>query len=438
MTTDRRLELLAEGARYDVCLSSCAANARGGAGRVRDAESGGGGWCWPASTPRQGPVGILKVLQTSVCLNRCSYCAFAAQRDLVPRVTLAPDELASAFLSLHRPGGTHGLFLSSAIRGDAESSMTRMVETARLLRRRGFQGYLHLKVLPGVSRGLISEAARWATRLSVNLETATRRSLGELAPDKDFVHDLLLRMKWTSEALGRGLATTHTTQLVVGATPETDLDLLRTVDWVYREMAVFRAYYSAYQPVERGRTVDRASVASLLDREHALYQADYLLRGYGFRLPDLVFDAQGNLPAGVDPKTAYALVHPERYPVDLATAAEEDLLKVPGVGPVTARSVVRARVTACPRDFRELRTLGRVAARAERWLRFPGRPGGETRDGWRQLELLSMDVETRGWSSGMRPLAAEKIGQARYSYPGQVGRRLHYDTRPAESVVRCR
>ncbi len=134
MDRERRLELLAQAARYDVCLASCAGNPAGGVGRFRDPPTGGTQWGYPAATPRQGPVGVIKVLQTSVCRNNCRYCVFAACRDRVPRVTMAPDELATAFSSMSRAGGPHGLFLSSGVRSSPDQSMTRMVETARILR----------------------------------------------------------------------------------------------------------------------------------------------------------------------------------------------------------------------------------------------------------------------------------------------------------------
>jgi predicted DNA-binding helix-hairpin-helix protein len=233
----------------------------------------------------------------------------------------------------------------------------------------------------------------------------------------------------------------------VGAARETDLDILRTVDWVYRELSVFRAYYSAYQHVggvpeasARSPDVRNASGANPLLREHRLYQVDFLLRGYGFRFEDIVFDGSGNVPREVDPKTAYAMMHPELYPVDVNRAAETDLLRVPGIGPVTARRVVEARRERPFGDLADLRKLGGVARRAGRYLRFAGRASDEQRHQWKQLDLI--DEIGQGWRTRLDPLDKDRIRPgrdgSRYQYTGQTGRRLHYATGGTSLVVRCR
>ena len=217
--TEAKLDVLAESARYDVCLSSCAGNSRGGVGRCADPSEPFRRWIYPAAVPGLGQVGILKVLQTNACRNNCSYCALAASRDCVRRVTLEPAELAGWFMRLYRAGLVHGVFVSSGVNGQADAAMARVIETAEILRKRHcFAGYVHLKVLPGCSRSAVLAAARYATRLSLNLEAPTPQGLGSIAPDKDFVRDLLLRMKWVGEAVKSGEgASSHTTQFVVGA-----------------------------------------------------------------------------------------------------------------------------------------------------------------------------------------------------------------------------
>lgn len=453
--TEAKLDLLADSARFDVCLSTCAGNAQGGVGRFRDPSEPLTRWIYPSTVPGLGRVGILKVLQTNSCSNHCTYCALAASRDCVRRVTLEPAELAGAFMRLARAGLAHGIFVSSGVGGRVDAAMARVVQTAEILRRRHrFAGYVHLKVLPGCSRAAVMEAARYATRLSVNLEAPTAAALAGIAPDKDFVQDLLLRMKWVGDAVQSGAgACSHTTQFVVGAAQETDLDILRTVDWVYRELAVYRAYYSAYQRVggapaaggsfpddRAAREPREAREGNPLLREHRLYQVDFLLRGYGFRFGDIVFDRMGNVPREVDPKTAYAMMHPELYPVDVNRAPETDLLKVPGIGPVTARRVIEARRERPFAELADLRKLGSVAGRAGRYLRFAGRADAEQRRAWKQLDLI--DELGQGWRTSLDPLDKQKIRPGRdgqpYEYAGQTGRRLHYATGTTGHVVRCR
>ena len=437
--TEAKLDLLAESARYDVCLSTCAGNARGGVGRFRDPSEPLTRWIYPSTVPGLGRVGILKVLQTNSCANNCSYCALAVSRDCVRRVTLEPAELADAFMRLVRAGLAHGIFVSSGVGGSADAAMARVIQTAEILRERhGFPGYVHLKVLPGASRAAVEHAARYATRLSVNLEAPTPARLASIAPDKDFVRDLLVRMKWVGEAVESGAgACSHTTQFVVGAARETDIEILRTVDWVYRELAVFRAYFSAFQRVDGAPPIREPDP---LLREHRLYQVDFLLRGYGFRFVDIVFDGSGNVPREVDPKTAYAMMHPELYPVDVNRAPESELLKVPGIGPVTARRVVDARREHALGDLQDLRRLGQVALRAGRYLRFAGHADAGQRGEWKQLDLIGEIGQ--GWRTGLDPLDREKIRPARdgapYEYSGQTGKRLHYATGRTGHVVRCR
>jgi predicted DNA-binding helix-hairpin-helix protein len=273
----------------------------------------------------------------------------------------------------------------------------------------------------------------------VNLEAPTPASLATIAPDKDFKHDLLLRMKWVADAVrDRVGAVSHTTQFVVGASQESDLDILKTVDWIYRELAVFRAYFSAYQPVGDGGRGSGEPDALL--REHRLYQVDFLLRGYGFRFGDIVFDRSGNVPLEVDPKTAYAMMHPELYPVDANGAAEADLLKVPGIGPVAARRILERRRAGVLRDFDDLCRVGGIRRKAAAFLMFAGRPGEAQRDAWRQLELL--EDPGQGWRTALEPLDKERIlpapSGAAYEYPGQTGRRLYHAGGSGQAVVRCR
>ena len=454
--TEQKLDLLTESARFDVCLASCANNSQGGVGRFRDPADPMERWIYPATVPGRGQVGILKVLMTNACPNNCSYCALAACRRAVRRVSFEPQELAAAFMRLVGAGAVHGLFLSSGVGRGADAEMERMVRTAELLRQRyAFRDYIHLKVLPGASRSLVEAASRLATRLSINLESPNPAFLRTVAPDKSFVEDLLVRMKWIGECVRGGRESTaaqsravsQTTQFVVGAAGETDLDILRTVDWVYRELYVFRSYFSAVQPVDPvgGPTAGRPGGAVPLDREHRLYQSDFLLRGYGFRLEDLVFDASGALPREVDPKMAYAMMHPELYPLDVNRASEQELLRIPGIGPLSALRIVTARKEGTLRDATDLAKLGARARRAAPYIEFSGRRPASGTEGQMELFDVAEAARAQGWRMNNEPLQGEKIRRgsgglhaAPYCYPAQVSRRLYYGTSRLRPVIRCR
>ena len=427
-----KLAVLAEGAQYDVCLASCNANRGGGTGRMRDPLEPLRRWIYPAHVPGKGRVHMLKVLQTNACIHRCTYCRLRATEDSVPRVSFAPEELARLFMDFVSAGEVRGLFLSSGVGTRADVAMERMVRTVEILRmRHHFAGYIHLKILPGAAFDLVAAAARYANRLSVNLEAPTPEGLAAIAPGKDFRDDLLLRMKWAGDIIRSGSrACSQTTQFVVGAGAETDMDILRTVDWTYRKLHTFRAYFSAYQPCG-GNTGTRPFLPPL-QREFRLYQSDFLLRGYGFRLPDLVFDSSGGIPGEVDPKTAHAMMHPELFPLDVNSAEEGELLRVPGIGPISARRICERRSVEPFHSPAELAETGAVVHRAAPYLEISGRRAGAA---CAQQWLLE-GPRPEEWRTGIDPLAPDPGG--RYVYPGQQGRKLVYAAAGSDRDVRCR
>ncbi len=436
---EARLDILAASARFDVCLSSCSGNAAGGVGRLRDPQHPADRWLYPAYVPGRGRVGILKVLQTNVCTNNCSYCAFAAQHGNLRRVSFAPDELARLYMRFYHRRFVHGIFISSGMGLCADVAMERMIRTAEILRSKyRYRGYIHLKLLPGVSYELVEQAARLANRVSVNLEAPSRAHLSAIAPEKDFVRDLLLRMKWAGELVRRSrFAGSQTTQFVLGAADDTDLEVLKAVDWIYRELYVFRAYFSALQPI--GDRAELPAADQPLLRENRLYQCDFLLRGYGFRFRDLVFDSHGRLPRHIDPKSAHALMHPELFPVDVNSASEDRLLRVPGIGPISAGRILAARQEASLRSLRDLGRLGAVAKHASPYVEFSGRRDGETRVNAAQPWLFE-EMSCSSWRTGLTPYQHEKLpaGGGRYAYPGQTGKRLVYATAHSPKLVLCR
>jgi predicted DNA-binding helix-hairpin-helix protein len=319
-------------------------------------------------------VRLLKVLQTNICEFDCFYCEHRSGRD-VPRTYVSPDDLARTFMTLQRSRIVDGLFLSSGITRKIDAMQERMVETAEILRTRyRFKGYIHLKVLPGAGLAAVERTMQLASRVSLNLEAPTPHHLARLSLRKNFLDDMITRMIWIKrlkEQRPALIPAGHITQFVVGAAGETDRDLLTATERLYREIALRRAYFSAFSPVP-DTPLDHRAPAPLL-RQHRLYQADWLMRFYGFSASELVFNGQGGLPPGLDPKMAWALSHPEFFPLEIRTAPIEMLLRVPGIGPVSARRLAELRRSTVIGDARELTRLGVLIKRAAPFLLLRGR-----------------------------------------------------------------
>ena len=365
-TTARKIEILGEAARYDVCLSSCFG------GRSHDPADPLHRWIYPASLPGGRTAPILKILMENACSRSCAYCANRMGGSSRP-VSFKPDELARLFMELVRRHRVHGLFLSSAIPIDANRTMQEMIETAEILRcRYRFRGYIHLKILPGVRYDLVERAVELATRVSINLEAPTEMHLARIAGDKDFESDLVERMRWAGKLIrsGRG-ARSQTTQFIVGSSDETDREIIGAANRLYGEVGLFRAYYSAFQPVPGTPMEGEPPVE--LNREHRLYQADYLLRFYGFAFEEIAFEGDGSLSRDVDPKMRWAIASPDRFPVEVNTADYKALLRVPGIGPKSATRIVRERRKGKFHRLDELRRTGAIVDRAAPFLHVDGR-----------------------------------------------------------------
>jgi predicted DNA-binding helix-hairpin-helix protein len=419
-----KLEQLCESARYDVCLASCNSNSSGKQGRSKSPKNPNQ-WLFPRAMPGKGQVSMLKVLQSNACKNHCSYCAFSAQNDGLRRMRIAPQELARLFMQFVYKGWVHGIFLSTGIRDSPDKSMEDLLQTAEILRfKYRFYGYIHLKVLPGCSEDRIQTALNLANRVSINLESATLQGLAKVAPEKQMKSGLLKRMHWMGRSIKMGevRSGSQTTQFVVGPSGENDGDILKTVDWLYRDLYVFRSYFSAYQQPHKKAL---PSTPNGLVREHRLYQSDFLLRSYGFRLPDLVFDDQGNLPLHVDPKMAYALKNPHLYPMEVNGATLLDLLKIPGIGPVSAQRLVEFSKSACLSELKDLRNLGVLTKRAAPWILINGKKPPILEASPAQQAWLFPQLSPESWSSGLIPLG-KKVPSSDYNYPGQRGKMVNY------------
>ncbi|MCM2465376.1 radical SAM protein [Methanoculleus sp. CWC-02] len=311
---------------------------------------------------------MLKMLLNGTCAYDCAYCPVRTQRE---PVSYSPGEFADTFLRLWQDGLVEGLFLSSGIPRDVDCVMHDLVETGEILRRRGYGGYLHLKILPGATRADIHDAARVADRISINLETTSPDRLGGIAGVKDYRQDILKRQAWVAEEKPGG----HTTQLVIGAADETDAEILSCLADQYRRVRPSRVYFSAF------RSLPRTPLATHPDtpawRARRLYQADFLLRDYGITADELraALDEEGFF-ANRDPKVVLA---DSRMPVNVNLAPRRDLLRIPGIGPKAADRILalrRVQPFTCPADLARAGIRGQTAGRH---LTFDGRDAIQTK-----------------------------------------------------------
>jgi predicted DNA-binding helix-hairpin-helix protein len=330
--------------------------------------------------PGGGSTRLMRVMQTNACSLSCGYCPTHCGGK-VKRTALASEEVATTFMNLHRAGAADGLFLTSGVPGRPRRAMDRMLASVEILRRRhGFRGYVHLKLLPGADRAQVEAACALANRVSVNLEAPTDAHVRMLAREKDLTGDLLpaleLAGRYALDARmdpvpGSVRPSGTTTQFVVGAAGERDREILGLVARLERQRLLHHAHFSAFQPVV-GTPLEGARPTPPV-RELRLYQAEHLLRHYGFRYDDLVFEADGNLDLSRDPKASWALHHAEFFPVAIAEAPYELLLRVPGVGPRAAQALVAVRRRVVIRGISDLRRLGVDTVRAASFLSLRGK-----------------------------------------------------------------
>jgi predicted DNA-binding helix-hairpin-helix protein len=311
------------------------------------------------STPN-GSKPILKTMLTTACERNCNYCPFRAGRSRTQRISFTPDEMARGFNEIQRSKRADGLFLSSGIIKGSIATQDRLIATADIIRKRyRYRGYIHLKIMPGVEYDQLYRAMQLADRVSVNLEGATEARLKLLAPKKQFNTELLQLLLWAekirqehpTERLARTV-----TQFVVGAVGDTDLELLSISGHLYQHAGLTRAYYSAFDPVLQTPFENLPRTDPL--REHRLYQASFLLRDYGWNVEELPFVGEGQLRLDVDPKRAWADEHLRPAPLELSNAGRDELLRVPGIGPVGAESILKARQSTRLVEISQLRKLG--------------------------------------------------------------------------------
>ena len=449
-----KLKILADSAKYDVSCSSSGAGRRND-GRIGSAHAAGICHTWGADGRC---ISLLKVLFTNKCVYDCEYCINRRTNDL-PRASFEPDELARLTIEFYRRNYIEGLFLSSAVEVSPDHTAERILESLEILRYRyGFAGYIHAKIIPGVSSDILHRIGLVADRLSVNIEMPTSRSLEMFAPQKK-AKQIFAPMRQITNSLiernalvgpgtmfkgqqlntaenylgdpygssagkvssgsvakaavdrpgkngsrGSGFDMTaqaadgryavpsarhgrsdhtfapagQTTQMIIGAGGETDQSILTTSENLYRAFKMKRVYYSAYIPVVDSPILPDRQTAPPLAREHRIYQADWLLRFYGFTVSELFNEENANLDPDLDPKVTWALRNLEKFPVEINRASYEMLMRIPGIGSVSARRIIRQRKLA-PVKFDDLKKMGVVLKRAKYFLTCSGRYYGERR-----------------------------------------------------------
>lgn len=379
-----KLDLLTAAAEFDVC----------GYSGMRNSSSSPLRFIHRVTVPGKGSVCLLKILMTNECTNDCIYCVNQIGRD-IPRSAFQPEELAKLFMEIYTRGLAHGLFLSSGIAQNASRTMAAMIDTVAILRHQyEFKGYIHLKILPGTSWDCIEEGCKLANRVSINVEAPTARHLARLSIKKNLHRDIVERMRWVKQiAQTRDglLPSGQTTQFVVGAADEEDGELLGTMNALYQEIGLKRIYFSAFQPIRRSRSESLQPTQPL--RVHRLYQADWLLRVYGFasREVELALDEKNNLPLRKDPKLAIAQKQPWLFPVDINKANYHELIHVPGIGPVSAQRIMDTRHEHSIFALNQLKRMGVITKRATPFIRFQGMSIQE-----RQMSFLPQLAEEQG------------------------------------------
>ncbi len=369
--TLEKLKILSADAQYDL---ACACGTKDTPGRTRGEE---GKWIYPVTLPNGGKSLLFKTLVSNVCENDCKYCPLRADGN-VRRTSMGIEETARVFMEHYRQKKVFGLFLSSGVCGDADAAMGRLTGIARTLRRYyGFKGYIHLKILPGASDAAIAEAVQLSSAVSLNIETPGEENMKKLSDKKDYLTDIVRPIKLISVLTAKGNAyerVKQTTQFIVGAAGEKDSEIVSYMAGLYKKLGLARIYFSAYQKGLGGKGMPGEEnvpcPADVFTREHRLYQADFLMRKYGFEHGDILYDGNGQLSLKDDPKQVWADRHPETFPVDANKAGKKALLKVPGLGPVTVKRIIKQRKSGRLHRIEEVGKPTLLLQKAAKYLQF--------------------------------------------------------------------
>lgn len=425
-----KLTILTDSAKYDVACTSSGVERKGSSGSIGSTVAAG--ICHSFAADGRC-ITLLKVLLTNICVYDCKYCINRSSND-IPRAAFSPRELAELTINFYRRNYIEGLFLSSAVIKNPNYTSELLIRTLALLRQEyRFAGYIHVKAIPGTDNEILTQLGYLADRVSVNIELPSQESLNLLAPEKS--KEAILRpmglikgkiVENTTDLVKyrhapKFVPAGQSTQLIVGATPDTDYKILTLAEGLYKKYQLKRVFFSAYIPVAEHSLLPAVSIKPPLMREHRLYQADWLLRFYGFEARELLDEDHQNFNLHVDPKCNWAINHLDQFPIEINKAPYEMLLRVPGIGLTSARRILRTRKIA-PLDFAGLKKLGVVLKRAQYFILCKGK----TLEG---LKVTPHNV--------MQALMSERVIA---SLPSQAPRQLSLFEEPPisqEDVIQC-
>jgi putative DNA modification/repair radical SAM protein len=379
-----KLSILADAAKYDVSCSSSGGTRKNDNKGIGDSSSSG---ICHTYTEDGRCVSLLKILLTNHCIYDCAFCVSRKSND-VTRAAFTVDEVVELTMSFYRRNYIEGLFLSSGIFKNADFTMERLVRIAKRLRlEERFNGYIHLKTIPGASQELLTEAGLYADRMSINLEMPTESGLKLLAPEKShddvkrplgFIKDTITKFKDEKQtglikSVPKFVPAGQSTQMVIGATPETDMEIMYSADEYYKNFSLKRVYYSGYIPISYDERMPMIGSQPPLLRENRLYQTDWLMRFYGFNVKELLNSKNPHLDTDIDPKLSWALRNLDQFPIDINTADYRMILRVPGIGVQSANKIVQARRFAKLRSY-QLQKIGIAYNRAKHFIRCADSP----------------------------------------------------------------
>lgn len=369
MNIEEKLSILAESAKYDASCSSSGSNRKNEGGMGNGHISG----ICHSFTSDGRCVSLLKILMTNACMYDCKYCINRKSNN-IKRAILTPEEIANLTINFYKRNYIEGLFLSSAIIKDADYTMKLMIEAIYLLRKEyKFNGYIHTKCIPGSSKYLIDELGKLSDRMSANIELPSNNNLKLLAPDKksNNIFGAMCEIKNERENNRKFVPAGQSTQMIIGASDDSDYQIINLTEGLYNKFDLKRVYYSAYVPVNVDRNLPAIKTPPL-KRENRLYQADWLLRFYGFKANELLTPKNPNFNLLIDPKANYALNNIDNYPIEINTADYKDILKVPGIGVTSAKRIMMTRKVA-HLDFDTLKRIGVVLKRAKYFITCDGK-----------------------------------------------------------------
>ena len=341
-----RLELLAQDAQYDLACACGTANSQDHRKKGKE-----GHWLYPVSVVGGGTGIMMKTLMTNMCTNDCGYCPLRSESN-TPRTHIKPQEVAQFYMDIYRKKRLIGIFLSSGVLDTPDRSMQELIDTAFLLRKKyHYRGYIHTKIIPGASDAAIEQAIQLSSAVSLNIETPGSSYFEKLSRSKNYDNDIIRPIKLMSSLTQKGAQYSKvntTTQFIVGASDEKDKDIISYMWGLYDRLHFGRIYFSGYQkglgnPAIPGEQYKKDAPEALFMREHRLYQSDFLMRKYGFRQNDFIFSTDGTLDLSRDPKQVWADNHPEFFPVSFKKGDKEELLRVPGLGPILVQRILEHR-----------------------------------------------------------------------------------------------